>query len=33
MDGHTSHGSREVPRSSAEESSADRIGKSKDVRR
>ena len=33
MHGRTSHGSREIPRLSAVEGAADRIGKSKDERR
>jgi hypothetical protein len=33
MYGNTSHGNREIPRPSAAEGVADRIGKSKDVRR
>jgi hypothetical protein len=33
MYGNTSHGNREIPRSSAGEGPADRIGKSKDARR
>jgi hypothetical protein len=33
MHGNTSHGNREIPRPSAAEGTADRIGKSKDARR